>query len=113
MPIAPYLSAVAGAVTAQSSRRSWDGQVLLATFRLSQCWNSMLTGIIPGGTLQHVRDVIQGKAKTELAATWRWRPELPLANGLEEGPSGPRTMAKQERATAKDLATAGPDSTEL
>ncbi|KAH9933515.1 FAD dependent oxidoreductase [Fomitopsis serialis] len=56
---------------------------------------------------KHVRDVIQKKPKTELTQHWRWRPELPLSNGLEEGPNGPRTFDKQKRATPEDLCRAG------
>ncbi|OSX59279.1 hypothetical protein POSPLADRAFT_1183975 [Postia placenta MAD-698-R-SB12] len=56
---------------------------------------------------KHVRDVIQKKPKTELTHHWRWRPELPLGNGLEEGPAGPRTLDKQKRATPEDLKRAG------
>ncbi|KAI0939660.1 hypothetical protein AcW1_004614 [Taiwanofungus camphoratus] len=56
---------------------------------------------------KHVRDIIQKKPRTELTYLWRWRPELPLANGLEEGPDGPRTLGKQKRATAEDLSRAG------
>ncbi|PCH41319.1 FAD dependent oxidoreductase [Wolfiporia cocos MD-104 SS10] len=56
---------------------------------------------------KYVRDVVQKKPKTELTYHWRWRPELPLGNGLEEGPDGPRTLDKQERATPKDLERAG------
>jgi len=56
---------------------------------------------------KHVRDVIQKKPKTELTHHWRWRPELPLGNGLEEGPDGPRTLDKQKRATPEDLKRAG------
>ena len=58
-------------------------------------------------TVQHVRDIIQKKPKTELTYLWRWRPELPLGNGLEEGPDGPRTLDKQKRATPDDLRHAG------
>ncbi|KAH9951828.1 FAD dependent oxidoreductase [Amylocystis lapponica] len=56
---------------------------------------------------KHVRDVVQKKPKTQLTHLWRWRPELPLANGLEEGPDGPRTLDKQVRATSEDLKRAG------
>ncbi|GBE79354.1 FAD dependent oxidoreductase [Sparassis latifolia] len=56
---------------------------------------------------KHVRDVIQKKPKTELTKTWRWRPELPLGNGLEEGPTGPRTFEKYERSTPADLVRSG------
>ncbi|KZT65784.1 FAD dependent oxidoreductase [Daedalea quercina L-15889] len=56
---------------------------------------------------KHVRDVIKKKPKTELTHHWRWRPELPLGNGLEEGPNGPRTLDKQKRATPEDLRHAG------
>lgn len=57
--------------------------------------------------MKHVRDIIQKKPKTELTYLWRWRPELPLGNGLEEGPDGPRTLDKQKRATPDDLQHAG------
>ncbi|KZT12872.1 FAD dependent oxidoreductase [Laetiporus sulphureus 93-53] len=56
---------------------------------------------------KHVRDIIQKKPKTVLTYHWRWRPELPLGNGLEEGPDGPRTLDKQQRATPEDLRRAG------
>ncbi|GBE89546.1 predicted protein [Sparassis crispa] len=56
---------------------------------------------------KYVKDVIEKKPKIELTYTWRWRAELPLGNGLEEGPSGPRRLDKQVKSTLADLTRAG------
>ncbi|WVW80529.1 hypothetical protein I302_102514 [Kwoniella bestiolae CBS 10118] len=45
---------------------------------------------------EHAADIFmnQEDAKTPLRNFWRWRSDAPRKNGLEEGPDGPRNLAK-------------------
>ncbi|KAK6907810.1 hypothetical protein I203_101811 [Kwoniella mangroviensis CBS 8507] len=45
---------------------------------------------------EHAADIFENKdnAKTPLRGFWRWRADAPRKNGLEEGPEGPRNIAK-------------------
>ncbi|KAL2827443.1 FAD dependent oxidoreductase [Aspergillus pseudoustus] len=45
---------------------------------------------------EHAADIFENgdKATTYMRLFWRWRPDVPRGNGLEEGPGGPRDISR-------------------